>query len=65
MIIDRVELINNPAVFYAVSQSAFGIPFYLKLEHLNMAGSIKIKTARYLMQSGVSILFAEESGSVH
>ena len=51
MIFNRVESINNDAFFYAISRSIFGVPFYLKLEHMNIAGSIKLKTAIYLMKS--------------
>lgn len=51
MIFHSVEAIKNNAVFYAVSKMIFDFPFYLKLEHLNLAGSIKLKTAIYLIQS--------------
>lgn len=51
MIFNAIESINIPSVFYSVSRSVFDIPFYLKLEHFNLAGSIKFKTATYLIQS--------------
>lgn len=51
MIFDTVDTINVPNIFYRVAKSVFGVPFYIKLEHFNMAGSIKSKTAAYLVQS--------------
>lgn len=45
MIINNVEQIANPLLFFQLPHDFVGVPVYLKLEGFNIAGSIKLKTA--------------------
>lgn len=44
-----IEEIRSEAIFFEVSSNYIGIPFQLKIEGLNIAGSIKLKPAMYMI----------------
>jgi 2,3-diaminopropionate biosynthesis protein SbnA len=51
MIITKIEQIASKPMFFKISNEFAGLPIYLKLEGLNIAGSIKLKTAINLIDS--------------
>lgn len=50
MIINKIDEISSPPLFYHIDDNLIGKDFFLKLEGLNIAGSIKIKPARHMIK---------------
>ncbi len=51
MLVKEIDDIASQALFFKIPPNFAGLPVYLKLEGLNLAGSIKLKTAKYLIHS--------------
>lgn len=49
MIVNQLERISSQPLFFCMSDFIDNSSVYLKLEGLNIAGSIKLKTAKYLL----------------
>ncbi len=50
MIIDNITAINAAPLYYRYNNFLDGVDVYIKLEGLNLTGSIKLKTALYIVE---------------
>ena len=73
MIVTSIQDIKSQPLFFEMSKLVPNIQLYLKLEGLNIAGSIKLKTAKFLinglersnkLEKGKSIIIESSSGNL-